>query len=155
MRLFCKASIPKSDTQNKHWNYSYKNRCRKTGAKTAWREELLQRGHCVSSLGHMSDLSSTQTQPWGHLLICVPALPSLPTAIQIYGFMRCSLQLVDRGGRELSRVYTQLVYWGWTAALLLSPSGVAPKAGREEKSSQVKHLEHYILLTTFPKVKMA
>lgn len=109
----------------------------------------------MSSLGHMSDLSSTQTQPWGHLLICVPALPSLPTAIQIHGFMGCSLQLVDRGGRELSRVYTQLVYWGWTAALLLSPSGVAPKAGREEKSSQVKNLEHYILLTSFPKVKMA
>lgn len=55
----------------------------------------------------------------------------------------------------MSSVYTQLVHWKWTAVVLLSHSGVGPKDGGEEKSSQGQNLEHYILLTTFPEGKMA
>lgn len=69
--------------------------------------------------------------------------------------MEYFLQPVDGGGKELSRVYTELVHQKWASVVLLSHSEVAPKDGGEEKSSQGQTLEHYILLASFLEGKMA
>lgn len=81
--------------------------------------------------------------------------PCPPLTPHIYIFLGYSWQPVDRGGKELSRVYTQLAYWKWTAGVLLFPSEVAPNEGGEEESPRGQNLELFILLATFLEGKMA
>lgn len=67
---------------------------------------------------HLGTSGLSPRHSCGDILICVPALPSLPATVHTYDFMECSLHYV-----------------------LLSHLGVAPKDGEEGKSSQGQSVE--------------
>ena len=98
-------------------------------------------GTIVCSLEHMRGLSPKPS--CGDISYTV-VLPSVTP--YICNFMEYFLQPIDRGEREPSRVYAQLVHWKWTPVVVLSHSEVAPEEDGEEKSYQGQNLKHCNLM---------
>lgn len=95
-RDFCKAGMSKSEIEHEHRNYNDKNRgreSRKAGAQTALRGSCRSGSYCVCSFGSVNGLSPKHGS--GDIPICVPAHPSSPATVHIYGFMGYSLHSAD------------------------------------------------------------